>query len=288
VPVYQNGRRRDVYLREFALSKRWKPEYGTIFKDPDVVNAYRYRAPYPADTFKVLTSLITDEPKVVLDAGCGTGEIARYLAPFVDRVDAVDFSSPMLEVGKELPNGDNDNINWINEAIEEVSLNRAYSLITTGFSLHWIDRDRVFPRFKKMLTPNGYVAIIYNVFTPPPWERELNRIISKYSKAEPPRSRDLIKELVEIELFEKRGSTYTEAVVFEQSIDDYVEHFHSRSDLARVEIGVEAAASFDRELKELISCFVTGEVIRTELHATIVWGLPLNPPKSQSKEVKSK
>ncbi|MCP4229889.1 MAG: class I SAM-dependent methyltransferase, partial [bacterium] len=194
----------------------WKPEYGTIFKDRDVVDAYRYRAPYPADTFKVLTYLITDEPKVVLDAGCGTGEIARHLIPFVDRVDAVDFSSPMLEVGKELPNGDNDNINWINEAIEEVSLTRSYSLITTGFSLHWMNRDVVFPRFTEALTPSGYLAIIYNVFKPQPWEDELNELVSEYSKVEPPPSRDLVKELVEIGLFEKRGSTDTETVVFEQ------------------------------------------------------------------------
>jgi SAM-dependent methyltransferase len=266
------------------MSKRWKPEYGTIFKDPDVVTAYRYRAPYPADTFKVLASLITDEPKTVLDAGCGTGEIARYLTPFVGRVDAVDFSSPMLELGKELPGGDNDNINWINEAIEEVSPNRVYSLITTGFSLHWMDRGIIFPRFKEMLTPNGYVAVVYNVFAVPPWERDLSKIISTYSEAEPPRSCDLIKELVEIGLFVKHGSTDTEPVAFEQSIDNYIEHFHSRSDLARVKIGTKAAASFDRELTELLSRFVTGEVIRTELHATIVWGLPLNPRKASQRK----
>ncbi|MBV9278962.1 MAG: class I SAM-dependent methyltransferase, partial [Chloroflexi bacterium] len=53
------------------------------------------------------------DPRVVLDAGCGTGDVARPLAPLVDRVDAVDISAGMIERGRRLPGGENPAITWI-------------------------------------------------------------------------------------------------------------------------------------------------------------------------------
>jgi len=49
------------------------PEYSTRFKDPSIVEAYHLRLPYPAEIFEILTGLISDEPRSVLDAGSGTG-----------------------------------------------------------------------------------------------------------------------------------------------------------------------------------------------------------------------
>ena len=56
---------------------------------------------------------MTDEPKAVLDVGCGTGLITRNLMEFVDRVDGVDFSENMIETAKILPNGNHPGTNWI-------------------------------------------------------------------------------------------------------------------------------------------------------------------------------
>ena len=44
--------------------------------------AYRHRPPYDEETFDVLLGLLAqDAAPVVLDAGCGTGDLARPLAP---------------------------------------------------------------------------------------------------------------------------------------------------------------------------------------------------------------
>ena len=88
-----------------------KPEhfgdyYAETFKDHQVVDAYRFRPPYPDEVFEILAHLITDEPRAVLDVGTGTGDIARRLAGVARRVDAVDFSQFMIERGKQLLNGD--------------------------------------------------------------------------------------------------------------------------------------------------------------------------------------
>src|SRR5260221_10094883 len=94
-------------------------EYGAWFKDPLLVAAYPARPAYPAVVIEHLAQLIADEPRVVLDVGCGTGELARHLAPKVERVDAVDFSAGMLELGRRLAGDSAGNVNWILGAVEE-------------------------------------------------------------------------------------------------------------------------------------------------------------------------
>ena len=42
---------------------------------------------------------------VVLDAGCGPGDLARPLAPLVGRVDAVDLSPRMIAEGRSREGG---------------------------------------------------------------------------------------------------------------------------------------------------------------------------------------
>lgn len=116
-----------------------QPKYGAQFKDPSIVAAYQHRPRYPQEVFDILSALITDQPRHVLDVGCGTGFIARHLINDVDKIDAVDFSSQMIATGKSLPGGDDAALNWIEGAVEEVPLSPPYALITAGQCLHWMD-----------------------------------------------------------------------------------------------------------------------------------------------------
>ena len=47
------------------------PEFSTRFRDRSVVDAYHLRPSYPEEVFDILLDLITDEPRAVLDVGCG-------------------------------------------------------------------------------------------------------------------------------------------------------------------------------------------------------------------------
>src|SRR5947209_7119795 len=105
-------------------------EYAVQFQDQSIVDAYQYRPPYPAELFEILLSLISDEPRTVLDVGCGRGDVARQLVEHVQRVDAVDFSRSMLERGKQLPYGDHPQLHWIFGRVEDVALHPPYALIT--------------------------------------------------------------------------------------------------------------------------------------------------------------
>ena len=106
------------------------PEYAEAFQDLGVVDSYRYRPPYPTEVFAILAGLVRPTPRRVLDVGCGTGNIARRLVTQVERVDAVDFSRPMIEYGKRLPSGDHAGLRWLYGRIEEVALDPPYVLVT--------------------------------------------------------------------------------------------------------------------------------------------------------------
>ena len=63
---------------------------------------------YHREQLAVIDSLLPDvEGRDVLDLGCGTGRIARYLASRGANVDGVDFSDRAIEIARRLSDGPN-------------------------------------------------------------------------------------------------------------------------------------------------------------------------------------
>jgi hypothetical protein len=52
-------------------------ENAQAFQAPSVAERYQLRSPYPGEMFSALLPLVVDAPRTVLDAGAGTGDIAR-------------------------------------------------------------------------------------------------------------------------------------------------------------------------------------------------------------------
>ena len=251
-----------------------EPEYGAQFKDRSIVEAYQYRPPYPAETFEILAGLTTGEPRVVLDVGCGRGDVARELVKFVERIDAVDFSTNMIETGKKLPGGDNPRISWIIGPVEEVPLTPPYALVTAGASLHWMDWYVVLPRFREALVTGGYLAITGTETAPEWWDGKIGTIIRRYSTNRYFQPYDLIEELEKRGLFQKRGEKETAPVPFVQSIEDYIESFHSRNGLSRERMGEETAAAFDEEVREVVAPTAKEGMLEFQVTAKVIWGVP--------------
>jgi len=254
--------------------KHLGPEYGAVFQDRSVVEAYPYRPPYPAEVFDLLAELITTEPRHVLDVGCGIGYIARHLVERVERLDAVDLSRYMLEEGKRLPNGDNPRLRWLYGAVESVELNPPYALVTAGESLHWMDWNIVLPRFAEMLVPGGYLAIIEHNTLPEPWYAALREIIPLYTTNKDYQDYSLIALLEQHGLFSTVGEKTTAPVPFTQSVEDYIESFHSRNGFSRERMGPESAAAFDQEAREILYRTYSDGIMSLQVVAEVVWGIP--------------
>lgn len=245
------------------------------FQDQSVVDAYPLRWSYPAETFDALVGLMPDPASgVVLDAGTGTGDLARPLAARVDRVDAVDVSAPMLALARSRPGGEAPGLRWIESRLEDFQSDARYALVTAGESLHWMDWPVVLPRFREWLEPGGMLAIVQRLERPTPWQEGLNALIATYSTIRNYEPFDLVAELEGRGLFEVRGRRVTAPVPFRQSVADYIESFHSRSSLSRENMPPGTAHEFDRELRGQIETWRTDGVVELQTIGDLVWGTP--------------
>lgn len=255
-------------------------KYAEQFKDQSIVDVYQHREPHVQETINKLTELITDEPCVILDAGTGIGDVARMLVTGiegVERVDAVDFSQPMLDKGKTLSGGDDPRLNWIYGRVEEVALQPPYALITAGDSVHWMEWDIVFPLFHRILTPHGYVAIVGRGTVDNPWDEEVWALCARYSTNQEYAPYNLMEELKQRHLFELHGSLETQPVRFVQSGEDYLRSLHSRNGLSYERMNQQVAKEFDEAVRKALSPFLhNGQLTLTVLNS-VEWGKPLAP-----------
>jgi SAM-dependent methyltransferase len=256
--------------------KHLGPEYAAQFKDRSVADAYVNYPPYAAEVFQVLDGLIQDEPRIVLDVGCGTGDVARPLAALVERVDAVDPSAAMIEVGRARAGGDRPNIRWVCRSAEEFDYDPRYSLIVAGASLHWMDWYQVIPRMAGALSVRGYLAIVGGRgMDTAPWMSRLNKIIPRYSTNKDFEPYSLLDELERRQLFAVVGRKRTAPQEYCMSVDKYVELFHARNGFSRQRMDAHAANAFDAAVRELVTPFAVEHGLTFNVTTDISWGHPL-------------
>jgi SAM-dependent methyltransferase len=249
-------------------------ELGRVFDDREVAALYRYRPPYPHEVFDTLERLIVD-PRVVMDAGTGTGALARVLARTVERIDAVDPSAAMLAEAAALPRGNDPHIRWIQARAEDAVLSGPYGLITAGASLHWMEWGIVLPRFRAALAPGARVAVIdiESVHPPGPLRDAQLEIIQRYSPLDDHvETADMVGTLVERGLFVLEGQERTNPVAFEQSVDDVLHRLHSTSTLSRLTLG-DKLDDFDAELRAAYASHGVDKA-RFGVVGYVAWGKP--------------
>lgn len=95
----------------------------------------------------------------VVDLGCGTGNVARTLAPHVERVIAVDCSPAMLARAQD---GAPDGITWVEADLRDVAIPRGSAVVTACFALSELDhgeRQALFERVHDKLIDGGLLIL---------------------------------------------------------------------------------------------------------------------------------
>ncbi|MDP9245184.1 MAG: class I SAM-dependent methyltransferase [Chloroflexota bacterium] len=244
-----------------------------VFRDRDVAKAYRHRAPYPDETFTILEELLVD-PRTVLDAGSGSGALARSMVRFASRVDAVDPSAAMVGEGRLLAGGDDPRLRWITGTAEDAPLDPPYGLITAGTSIHWMDPQVVMPRFAAALAAGAHLAIVERDdgdFPVP----ELLDIIKRYSELHADRVDALPERIAALEAtgrFVREGERRTAPVGLRRTVDEYLEYLHSTSTLARVRLG-ERASAFDADVRAVFAKRGMA-IVEQQVVGLVAWGRP--------------
>jgi ubiquinone/menaquinone biosynthesis C-methylase UbiE len=131
------------------------------FKDLFSTHAKEYkqfRPTYPADLFKFLASLVENH-HAAWDCATGNGQGAGGLAKYFSYVYATDASAAQIAEAERL-----ENIIYSVTTAEDSKLaDHSVSLVTVFQAFHWFDIDKFFMEVKRVLTPNGVIAIIgYN------------------------------------------------------------------------------------------------------------------------------
>ena len=246
----------------------------SAFADEEVVSLYRHRPPYPRAVFGILARLMV-EPRAVLDAGCGTGALARGLLDTATRVDAVDPSAAMLAAARDLEGGADPRIRWQMARAEDATLEPPYGLISCGASLHWMDHDSVLPRFRSALAPGASLAIID---TEAHREEDAVRadvlaVIRRFSPVhDHVETADLVDTLVAKGRVRLEGRERTAPVPFEQTVDEYIGFLGSTSSLSRATLG-SRGADFERDLRAVFARHGVTRV-RYDVVGFVAWGRP--------------
>lgn len=256
-------------------------QFAARFQDQSVVDRYHLRPMYPPETFELLHELIVDEPRHVLDVGCGPGNVARNLLNYAERIDAVDISRSMLARAKTLPGGDSAKIRWLYGRAEEVEVSPPYALITAGESLHWLDWGVVLPRFARLLTPCGVLAIVHVEERDMPWRAEYLQIVRRFSNNPNYRPTDLIAEFEKYQLFQQQGERRTTPVTWQQTIEDYITAQHARSALSLDTMTAEQATQFRAEMHAMLTPFASDGVLTINLVGRVAWGKPLRGKETE-------
>ena len=259
----------------------WDRRYAEWFDDPSVVENYRFRPEYPAELFTFLASL-AGAAGVVLDAGCGPGDIARPLAPLVGRVDAVDLSPRMIAEGRRRAGGAASNLVWLAGPIEDVQLDGPYDLVVAGDSVHWFDWQVVFARFATVLAPDGRLAVVArNWFTAPELKRRFGPIYERFAANREFRPLDPIVELERRGVFVRAGDHTTAPTGWRPTLDEILGCHHSQSGFDVERMSADEVPAFDEEVEGVIRALVREGTVAErdgrfdlDMTATVVWGRP--------------
>ncbi len=258
------------------------PDYARQFEDRGVAAAYRHRHPYPDEVLDFLSTLAAQR-NLVLDLGCGTGDLARPLATRFRAVAALDPSAAMIEVGQSLPGGTREGLQWICATAEDCRFPEHCDLATAGESLHWMDWEQVLPKVGQSLTAEGMLAILTRRIGPTAWQAAEHEIIRHFSTNRDYAPFNMLEELHKRGLFRQISRRKLGPTPVRQSVDDYIERRHSQNGFARETMGA-AAAEHDEALRNLLRPHADEGMLELDLFVTVVWGRPAAEARSDVKD----
>ncbi len=128
-----------------------------------VENYVKYRPGYPAEIVDTLARECGLLPtSLVADIGSGTGLLARLFLDYGCRVFGVEPNAEMRAAGERLL-AHYRLFTSLDGSAEATGLPTAsVDLVTAGQAFHWFDPPAARKEFRRILKPNGWVALVWN------------------------------------------------------------------------------------------------------------------------------
>jgi SAM-dependent methyltransferase len=115
----------------------------------------KYRPTYPPALAEFLAGLAPDR-KLVVDVGCGTGQLSVLLAEHFDRVEAFDISADQVANATPHPK-----VSYSVASCDDLPVDDgAASLITVAQAAHWFDLPPFYEEVRRIASPGAALALI--------------------------------------------------------------------------------------------------------------------------------
>ncbi|MFD2494915.1 class I SAM-dependent methyltransferase [Amycolatopsis jiangsuensis] len=128
----------------------------------------QYRRGYPPAAVDALCATFTlTGDDVVVDLGCGTGQLTVPMAEGVRAVVGMDLSPDMVETGRRVAMAAGvANVSWLLGGDTDIPALGAwrggFGAVTIAQALHWMDHEKLFADIRPMLRAGGGVAVVTN------------------------------------------------------------------------------------------------------------------------------
>jgi SAM-dependent methyltransferase len=241
------------------------------FCDASIVEAYAARPPYPIGLDPLFVELAGGAGAHILDLGCGTGELARRLAPRVQAITAVDHSEPMIARARSLPGGAAPNLQWIVGRAEDVDLAGPFTSVLAAQSFHWFDWPVLAGRLEAWL-PTRRLVLTDRREGPSPWSETLAQLYARFSTNQDFEAFDIVEELTARCYLTIEGELTNRLQRFAQPVDDYVTGLHSQNGFSRDRMPAADARAFDAGVRLAVTPYARDGVLTIPVTTRVVWG----------------
>jgi ubiquinone/menaquinone biosynthesis C-methylase UbiE len=144
----------------------------------------KYRPSYPPEAIDLLRLQCGLTPNTVIaDIGSGTGILTQLLLELGNRVYAVEPNTTMRQAAEQALKKYPNFISVEGSAEVTTLTSNTIDLITVGTAFHWFDPLKSKIEFRRILTAQGWVALIFNVRDRnAPVVDEYEKLLLEYSK----------------------------------------------------------------------------------------------------------
>ena len=125
---------------------------------------HRYRPTYPPSVLETILTYLKDGSqsenlKMAVDMGCGTGQATVPLAQHFTKVIGCDVSENQIKEAQR--HNRQDSIEYQIAPAESMPFldNGSVDLVTCALAFHWVDPEQVYPEVKRVLREGGALAV---------------------------------------------------------------------------------------------------------------------------------
>ncbi len=153
----------------------------------------RFRRGYPPRVIDALVDAFgLDHADVVIDLGCGTGQLTVPLASRVRSAVGVDPEPDMLNLAAAAARAESvGNVSWVRGFDSDLPtiadhLGRGtIGAITVATAIHWMSHDQLFTAARSIVRPGGGVAVVTNGLPlwlqDTDWSRRLRMVLEEWT-----------------------------------------------------------------------------------------------------------